>query len=282
MRTTLTGGAVNLALAAIKIAAGIIGASAAMVADGIHSLGDLASDLVLLVSTRLWCRPPDRNHPYGHGRMENLAAISVGLLLVGTGLATGYTGIMKIRSDSDAVPGFTPLLAALISIVVKEWLYRWTMKRSVKLRSPAMEANAWHHRADAFSSIPAFAAVSGAMLFPGHSWIDPAGALVVSVLIVQAAVRIIMEGLHNITDRAASPKLISCIKDIVIATKGVSGCHAIRSRVSGGSVVIDLHIQVDGQISVREGHNIAGAVETRILSECGDISDVLIHVEEAV
>lgn len=280
IKVTVVGAVLNLVLSILKVIAGIVGNSSAVVADGIHSLSDLVTDAVVIIGAGFWSQPPDRRHPHGHGKIENLVSVIIGLLLLIAGAATGYKAVENIRFESALPPGLLPLVAAIASIISKEILYRWTKEKASVINSPALSANAWHHRADALSSIPAALAVGTSILFPELSYLDFAGAIVVSLFILQAGYKITREGLEQLTDHAAQPELIECVENIVRNTEGVLGCHAVRSRLSGGEVHVDLHVQVDGDLTVREGHKIAGFVKKRVLQKCGNVNDILVHLED--
>jgi len=278
-RVTWAGLFVNLVLSAIKFAAGIFGRSQALVADAIHSLTDLTTDIAVLAGSHYWLRPPDENHPYGHRRLETLVTVFIGVMLIAAGIGIGWKAISTLHQKHAAPPGWIAVLAALVSIACKESLYRWTAITGRRIKSPALAANAWHHRTDAFSSIPVLVAVAGARLFPTWSFLDHVGAVVVSIFILHASIKIIWPSLGELIDVGAPMETQKKIREIAHRNKGVLQVHDIRTRYISASVQVDLHIVVDGCITVREGHNIADDVRNRITGEIPEVLDVVVHVD---
>jgi cation diffusion facilitator family transporter len=278
-RVTWAGLFVNLVLCAIKFAAGIFGRSQAVVADAIHSLTDLTTDIAVLAGSHYWSRPPDENHPYGHRRLETLITVFIGVVLIAAGIGIGWKAISTLHQEHAAPPGWIAVVAALVSIVCKESLYRWTAISGRRIKSPALAANAWHHRTDAFSSIPVLVAVAGARLFPAWSFLDHVGAVVVSIFILHASIKIIWPSLGELIDVGAPMETQKKIREIAHRNKGVLQVHDIRTRYISTSVQVDLHIVVDGCITVREGHTIADDVKNRITGEIPEVLDVVVHVD---
>lgn len=278
-RVTWIGLIINLLLAAFKFTAGIIGSSQVIVADAIHSLTDCATDIAILVGSRYWSRPPDEGHPHGHRRIETLVTIFIGSALLIAAIEIAWDSINSLHEKHSNQPGWIALAAAGVSIVIKEALYRWTTLVGKRVKSPALLANAWHHRLDAISSVPALLAVGGAILFSTWAFLDHVGAIVVSILIMQAAIKIIWPGIREFTDAGAPKHICEQIRNIARKEDAVQQVHAIRTRYVGTSLQVDLHIVIDGSMSVLEGHNVAGAVKNRILSEGPDVIDVLVHIE---
>lgn len=279
-RATWIGLLANLALCAVKFAAGVLSHSQAVVADAVHSLSDSTTDVAVLVGSCFWGKPPDETHPYGHRRIETLVAIVVGLVLAGAGVSVALTALLTLRQPEPAdSPGLLAFAAAVVSIVCKESLYRWTLRVGSRVRSLALEANAWHHRSDALSSIPTAVAVGCAVLFPRWSVLDHIGAAIVSLFILQAAFRILLPGLRELAESGAPSRVREHVADIARTTPGVRDVHALRTRYVGAHLHVDLHVLVDGGISVREGHEIASSVTRRVLDRSRDVIDVVVHTE---
>ncbi len=278
-RVTWVGLFINLVLAAIKFAAGIFGRSQALVADAIHSLTDLTTDIAVLAGSHYWSRPPDDNHPYGHRRLETLITVFIGVVLIAAGIGIGWKAISTLYQKHAAPPGWIAVVAAFASIVCKESLYRWTAITGRRIKSSALAANAWHHRTDAFSSLPVLIAVGGARMFPAWSFLDHVGAVVVSIFILHASIKIIWPSLSELIDVGAPMETQKKIRDIALINKNVLQVHDIRTRFISTSVQVDLHIVVEGSITVREGHNIADDVRDRIIGEIPEVLDVIVHVD---
>ena len=271
--------AVNALLSAAKLSAGAVANSQAVLADGVHSLSDMASDIALLVGVRYWVQPSDKNHPYGHGRIETLITWCMGILLGATGLGLGYRAFSTLTAVHRTSPGALALAAALLSIVCKEALYHITVAVGKKVRSSALVANAWHHRSDALSSIPTALAVGGAMLSPRWQLLDHVGAMFVCVLILHAAWRIIVPASRELVDAAPSAELRDAIMETITGFPQVEVAHALRLRYFGAKVAMDFHIQVRPDMTVKEGHDVAEDLKVRLLVEFPDVHDVVIHIE---
>ena len=278
-KVTWVGLWVNLFLAAIKFTAGIYGRSQALVADAIHSLTDLTTDIAVIAGSHYWSRPPDENHPYGHRRLETLVTVFIGVVLIAAGIGIGWKAISALQEKHASPPGWIAVAAALASIVCKESIYRWTAMTGRRLKSAALAANAWHHRTDAFSSIPVLIAVAGARVFPSWSFLDHLGAAVVSIFILHASIKIIWPGLSELIDVGAPKETRKKIRDIALKNEGVLQVHDIRTRYISSSIQVDLHIVVDGLITVRQGHDIADDVKARIIDRIPEVLDVIVHVD---
>jgi cation diffusion facilitator family transporter len=278
-RVTLVGTLVNLLLSVFKVTAGILGHSQVVLADGVHSISDLATDLAVLIGMNYWTEPPDDTHPYGHGHIETLVTLALALTLAAVSLGMAFNAIASLKSHHDVVPGKIALVAALTSLVSKEILFRWTILVGRQEKSTAIVANAWHHRSDAFSSIPAVLAVAIAQIAPGWSFLDHVGAVLVSLLILQAAWKIGHPALQALTDRSAPPETQDAMRALALAVPGVLASHALRTRFLGSGWGVDLHVQVQADLTVDKGHNIAGAVKKRLLDDGPDVVDVIVHVE---
>ncbi len=270
---------VNLFLAAIKFTAGIYGRSQALVADAIHSLTDLTTDIAVIAGSHYWSRPPDENHPYGHRRLETLVTVFIGVALIAAGIGIGWKAISALQEKHASPPGWIAVAAALASIVCKESIYRWTAMTGRRVKSAALAANAWHHRTDAFSSIPVLIAVAGARVFPSWSFLDHLGAVVVSIFILHASIKIIWPGLSELIDVGAPKEIRKKIRNIALKNESVLQVHDIRTRYISSSIQVDLHIVVDGLITVRQGHDIADDVKARIIDRISEVLDVIVHVD---
>ena len=269
----------NILLAGIKFSAGYFGRSQALVADAIHTLTDTATDIAVIAGSHYWSRPPDETHPYGHRRLETLITVFIGIMLAAAGLGIGWQAISTLHKTPGPPPGWIALIAALISIVTKEIIYRWTAAAGKRIRSPALVANAWHHRSDAISSLPVLIAVGGAMLFPTWSFLDHVAAAVVSIFILHAAMKIIWPGISELIDAGAPGEVRKKILKIAGKCDGVHEIHKVRTRFISTAIQIDMHIVVDGSISVREGHSIADDVKDQIIAGISDVLDVVVHVD---
>jgi cation diffusion facilitator family transporter len=278
-RVTWIGLIINILLAGLKFAAGYIGQSQAVIADAIHSLTDTTTDLAVIAGSHYWSRPPDENHPYGHRRLETVITVFIGLMLSAAGIGIGWEAISTLHKQQESVPSWIALGAALVSILVKEALYRWTATVGKKIRSPALAANAWHHRSDAISSLPVLVTVGGAFIFPTWSFLDHVGAVVVSIFILHAALKIIWPAIRELVDTGASEEVQKKIVAISCSHQEVLEIHKVRTRYVSSSIQVDMHIVVDGSITVREGHAIADEVESHIMAEIPEILDIVIHVD---
>jgi len=269
----------NLFLAGFKFIAGISGKSQALVADAIHSLTDLTTDIAVIAGSHYWSRPPDDDHPYGHKRLETLVTVFIGIVLVAAGIGIGWRAISTLQQKSAAPPGWIALLAAFVSIISKEAIYRWTAITGKRVKSPALAANAWHHRTDALSSLPVLVAVAGAKAFPSWSFLDHFGAAVVSIFILHASIKIIWPAVSELIDAGVPTETLKTIRAMALKNEDVLQVHDIRTRYISSSIQVDLHIVVDGTITVREGHIIADDVRDRIIGEIPEILDVIVHVD---
>jgi cation diffusion facilitator family transporter len=278
-RVTVIGLIGNIAIAALKFVVGTVGFSQAVVADAVHSLSDTVTDLAVLLGLKYWSAPADDRHPYGHGRIETMVTLALGLVLTAVALGIGYRAISTVRETHPKQPQWIAFVGAAVSIVFKEILYRWTVAVGRRVRSSALLANAWHHRSDALSSIPAALAVVLALINPRWAFVDHIGAMVVCVIILHAAWGIIRPALDELIDSGAPEHVREQIRSLAAGLRGVETVHAIRCRRSGPGLHIDLHVTVDGSMSVREGHEISEAVKRYLLEHGPDIVDVVVHLE---
>jgi len=274
---TLWGIFVNILLLAIKIFSGILIKSSALIADGFHSLSDLASDFVVLAGIRLSNRPPDETHPYGHKRFETLTTQIVGLILLAVGFGFIWKASAAVFRGEMNFPGGIVLVVAGISVVAKEILFILTRKISKETHSTALYANAWHHRSDSFSSLAVL--VGGVASLLGWGYADQVATIVVGLMIIGIAGKILYEGLIEITEHSADKGSIETINHILSEELDVLDWHALRTRKVGGELFIDLHLLVDPGISVKDSHMICERVEKRIDRELTKPVNVLIHCE---
>ena len=283
-RITLWGAAVNLLLTAGKIAAGIFGRSAAMIADGVHSLSDLLSDFVVLVFTHISSKGRDRKHSFGHGKFETLATLIVSLILIIVGARLMNGGIRSIiaviNGEVLPEPRLIALAAAAVSIAAKEILYHATARVGRKANSPVVIANAWHHRSDALSSIGSLIGIGGAM-FLGDKWtiLDPLASCGISIAIIVVAVRIAMPSMSELLDASLPEDIENEIMETASAVDGVIDIHELKTRRNGVSFIIDAHITVSPDISIVEAHDIATHVEDALRSKYGIETQISIHME---
>ena len=283
-KVTLVGGAGNLLLLAFKFTAGILAHSAAMIADAVHSLSDFITDIVVLVFVGISARPQDSTHDYGHGKFETLATFFIGLALAAAAIGIVVNGAVKFASwlngEELAAPGTLALWAALISIVVKEILYRYTASKGRKLESPAVVANAWHHRSDALSSIAAAVGIGGAILL-GKCWtvLDPLASIVVGAMLLKVAWELVKPSLGELTEKSLPEDTEKEILDIICSDPAVSHPHNLRTRRIGNRIAIEVHVRMDGDMPLREAHNKASLIERKLRDRFGPQTHVTVHTE---
>ena len=283
-KVTMVGGAVNVVLLLFKFVAGIVGHSAAMVADAVHSLSDFVTDVIVLVFVHISGKPKDKSHDYGHGKFETLAMTVIGLALLVVAVGIVYSGMTKIidwanGTDLEA-PGMLALWAALLSIVLKEGVYRYSMVKARELNSQAVEANAWHHRSDALSSLGTAIGIGGA-IFLGKRWtvLDPIASVVVGMFIVKVAIDLLRRGIGDLMGQSLPDAVEEEMLQMVGAIPGVVEPHNLRTRRIGNHYAIELHIRMDGDISLRESHDKASEVEDMLRNRYGEDTHVAVHVE---
>lgn len=284
-RVTLLGSVVNLLLLVFKFVAGVLGHSAAMIADAVHSLSDFVTDLIVIVFVKISSKPEDADHAYGHGKYETLASCIIGLALIVVGVMMGYNAMVKIvdvvRNGTElASPGIIALAAAVLSIVLKEWMFHLTRKVAREVDSPAVEANAWHHRSDALSSVGTAIGIGGAVLL-GSKWavLDPIAALVVSVFIVVQAAKILSDAIDQLMEKSLPRDVEQRICEIVYEEEGTSDIHHLRTRKIGSQISIELHVRMNGYLTLREVHDKSIAIEKRLRAAFGESTYINLHVE---
>ena len=283
-RVTLVGSVVNLLLVGLKAVAGLAGHSAAMVSDAVHSLSDFITDIVVLVFVRVSAKPQDEGHDYGHGKFETLATLLIGLALAAAAVGIVVSGAVKLarwlQGETLQSPGKIALWAALVSIVVKELLYQYTRLRGRKLNSGALEANAWHHRSDALSSIGAAIGIGGALLL-GQKWavLDPLASIVVGAMLVKVAWDLLGPSFGELTDSSLPAETEKDMLDIIRSVPGVEDPHNLRTRRIGSRIAAEVHIRLDGSQSLEEAHEKASEVERRFKERFGQQSHIIVHME---
>jgi cation diffusion facilitator family transporter len=278
-RVTWVGLVLNAFLAAAKIMIGLLFASQALIADGIHSISDMATDLVVIIGAGYWTLPPDQKHPYGHGRVESLVSIIIGVVLIAAAFGMIWEAVRGFDKPHTQLPGWPALAVALISIGLKEWLYRWTIGIGRKLHSSALVSNAWHHRSDALSSVPVAVAVIGGFIFPDLRFLDHLAAVIVSAMLLKASWDIAAPCVRELCETGAGKEFENIIRQAATEVNAIAEIHAIRTRKIGGSVFADMHILVPPEMTVRKGHEISGILRRRIMETDERIVDVLIHIE---
>lgn len=283
-KVTLAGGAVNVVLLAFKFIAGILGHSAAMIADAVHSLSDFVTDLIVLIFVHISGKPQDKSHDYGHGKYETLALTIIGIALVIVAVGIFHNGALRIaawwRGDELQAPGMLALWAALVSIILKELTYRYTIRNARNLDSPALEANAWHHRSDALSSIGTAVGIGGAVLL-GKRWavLDPLASVVVGAFIVKVAVELIIQGMRDLLEHSLPDDIEDEIMQIAQSEPDVIEPHDLRTRRIGNLYAIELHILMNGDITLARAHDHADSIESRLKKRFGENTHVAIHME---
>ena len=267
-----------------KFIAGILGHSAAMVADAVHSLSDFVTDVIVLVFVRISNKPEDKSHDYGHGKYETLAMTLIGVALLAVAIGIVYGGVTKIilwaNGTQLEAPGLLALWAALLSVVLKEAIYRYSMVKARQLKSQAVEANAWHHRSDALSSIGTSVGIGGA-IFLGQRWtvLDPLASVIVGVFIVKVSIDLLRDGIGDLMEQSLPDEVEQEMLRLVAALPGVIEPHDLRTRRLGNHYAIELHILMDGDITLREAHDKATEVETLLREHYGADTHIAVHVE---
>lgn len=283
-KVTVVGGLVNLLLLVFKFVAGILGHSAAMIADATHSLSDFVTDIIVLIFVKLGNRPKDKSHDYGHGKYETLAMTIIGLALMVVAVGIIVEGAKKIAfwagGGTLEEPGMLAFWAAIVSIVMKEAVYRYSIIKARKLNSKAVEANAWHHRSDALSSLGTAVGIGGA-IFLGDKWaiLDPIASVVVGAILVKVAFELLRDGFGDLMEQSLPDKIENEIIQLVDTIPGITKPHNLRTRRIGNHYAIEIHIMMDGDITLREAHDKATEVEELLRKQYGNETHVAVHVE---
>lgn len=282
LRTSAVTMAANLLLSLGKLAAGLLAHSAAMISDAVHSASDVFSTLIVIVGVRLSGRAADREHPYGHERMECVAAIVLAFILFMTGLFIGWGGLrIVLRSDASAleVPGLAALIAAIVSILVKEGMFQYTRRQALAVDSSALMADAWHHRSDALSSVGALIGIAGARL--GLPILDPLASLVICVFILKAALDIFRDAVDRMVDRSCDPETEAAIRGLALAHEGVVGVDRLTTRIFGSRIYVEMELAVDEGLSFPAAHTVAEEVHDAIEAAYPRIKHIMIHANPA-
>ena len=280
----MVGGAVNVVLLLFKFVAGIVGHSAAMIADAVHSLSDFVTDIIVLVFVRISGKPTDKSHEYGHGKYETLATTLIGLALLIVAVGIVYSALTKIIAWAEGgtleAPGMLALWAALLSIILKEAVFHYSMVEARKLKSQAVEANAWHHRSDALSSIGTAIGIGGA-IFLGERWtvLDPMAGIIVGIFIIKVAIDLLRNGIGDLMEHSLPDEVESEILQLAGSIPGVTEPHDLHTRRIGNHYAIELHILMDDDISLREAHNKSEEVENILREHYGKETHISVHVE---
>jgi cation diffusion facilitator family transporter len=276
--SAIVGGQVNLVLSIVKVAAGTLWQSQALVADGIHSFSDLLSDALVWYAGRHASHAPDLEHPYGHRRFETLATLILGSLLLVVAIGIGWDAGERLFAPEELLePQPLALAAAAASILVKEWLYWWTLGYARRVRSEMLRANAWHHRSDAISSVVVLVGIGGTLA--GLPYLDAIAAVIVAAMIAHISWELGRDSIKELVDTGLQAERVAAIRTTISSVGGVRDVHMLRTRKHGGEASVDVHVLVDPRVSVSEGHMIALVVENRLKQKIDDITDVTIHVD---
>lgn len=267
---------INSILSIFKLIAGIIGRSSAMISDSIHSISDVISTIIVIIGIKLSNKKSDKGHQYGHERFENVASIILSFLLLITGLLIGIKGINNIYTKKFVIPTTIPLLAALISIITKEWMYWYTIKVSKKYNSDSLKADAWHHRSDALSSVGSLIGIYASR--KGLIYMDLIASIIIALIIIKTSIDIFIESIRKMTDTSCNEETINNIKDIIMNTNGVKSIDILKTRLFGNKIYIDLEISADKNITFQESHTICHKVHDEIESKIKDVKHCMIHI----
>ncbi len=267
----------NVILASIKLFAGIAGRSSAMMADAAHSFSDVISTVIVMIGLHMAKKPADDDHPYGHEKMEPVAAKILAFMLFVTALAIGYGGIRRIVAGNYAAPGMIALYAAVLSIVVKEWMYRYTRRGSEKIDSTVLLADAWHHRSDAISSLGALIGIGGARL--GYKILDPVVSLLICVLIIKISLDIYMQSVSQLVDYAGDKETVEKIKKEISMVEGVIHINKLKTRLHVNKLFVDVEVAVAGTLSVVEGHDIAEKIRNKVEGGGYRVKHCMVHID---
>ena len=270
----------NLLISIAKFLAGVIGHSSAMISDAIHSASDVFSTIVVMIGVKIGGKESDKNHQYGHERLESVASLILALTLAVTGCGIGYGGLKTIIAGSEGasiqVPTALPLAAAILSIVAKEGMYWYTMRAAVQINSGALKADAWHHRSDALSSVGSLVGIGGAML--GYPILDPIASVIICVFILKAAFDIFRDAIGKMTDEACDDRMVEAVKALVVRQQGVLALDDIKTRMFGNKAYVDIEIAVDGNLLLKEAHNIAEMVHDEVEHNFPEVKHCMVHV----
>ena len=278
MRESIVSVAVNMLLSGLKLAAGLIAHSGAMVSDAVHSASDVFSTFVVMIGVHMASKEADEEHPYGHERMECVAAIVLAAVLFATGLAIGYAGLNQLLGGYEEIkaPGALALLAAVVSIGVKEWMYWYTVLAAKKINSGALKADAWHHRSDALSSVGALFGIAGARM--GYPFLDCVASVVICAFVIKAAYDIFKDAVDKMLDTACDKDTVKKLQKIILNQPGVLGISKLTTRIFGSKVYVDVEIEADGDMTLRAAHEVAENVHHAIERGASDVKHCMVHV----
>lgn len=267
---------VNVFLSIVKLIAGVIGKSSAMISDAVHSISDVISTFIVIIGLKISNKDNDKEHQYGHERYENVASILLSFLLFITGFIIGVDGIKNLYNNTYSTPSIVALFSAILSIVVKEWMYWYTIRVAKKYNSDSLKADAWHHRSDALSSVGSLVGIGFAML--GLTYMDMVASILISILILKISIEIFVESISKMMDTSCSEEVINEIKKIVLNTKGVIEIESLKTRLFGSKIYIDLEINAKKNISFEESHNIAHKVHDRVEKRIDNVKHCMVHI----
>jgi cation diffusion facilitator family transporter len=277
-KVTLIGSAIDLALGVLKLIFGYLANSQALIADGVHSLSDLATDFMVLFAAKHGSRDADEAHPYGHGRFETLATVALGIALIVVAVGIAWDAVERLFHPEELLePGVWALVVAGVSVFSKEWIYHYTMHVAKRLKSSMLKANAWHSRTDAISSIVVVIGVGGTMA--GLEYLDSIAAVLVGAMVAKIGWDLAWQSVHELVDTALDPERVSVIRNEILSVGGVRELHMLRTRQMGGEALVDVHVIVDPKLSVSEGHYIGEKVRKRLIEEVEEVTDVMVHVD---
>ncbi len=278
IRVSIVSVAVNILLSVLKLAAGLIAHSGAMVSDAVHSASDVFSTFVVMIGVHMASKEADEEHPYGHERMECVAAIVLAAVLFATGLAIGYTGLEQLLGGYEEikVPGALALLAAVVSIGVKEWMYWYTVLAAKKINSGALKADAWHHRSDALSSVGALFGIAGARM--GYPFLDCVASVIICAFVIKAAYDIFKDAVDKMLDTACDKDTVKKLQKIILNQPGVLGISKLTTRIFGSKIYVDVEIEADGDMTLRAAHEVAENVHHAIEQGASDVKHCMVHV----
>jgi len=278
MKVTLVGSAIDLALGVLKIIVGFIAQSQALIADGVHSLSDLVTDFAVLYAAKHSHREADEDHPYGHGRIETVATVALGIALIAVATGISYDALDRLfHPETLLMPAIWAIYAALLSVILKEWIYRYTMRVARKYNSKMLRANAWHSRSDAISSVIVVIGVAGSMA--GLWYLDALAAVGVGLMIAKIGFDLVWDSLKELIDTGLAAEQVETIRQAILDVDGVNSLHILRTRQMGGDALVDVHIQVAPDISVSEGHFISETVRSRLIRDIDYVADVMVHID---
>ena len=271
--------AVNVVLTCGKLAAGILGRSHAMISDAVHSASDVFSTLIVMAGVSMSAKQSDKEHPYGHERLECVAALFLAVILCATGLGIGFGAVREVVSGEvkdAAIPGLMALAAAIVSIVVKEWMYRYTIKAADSIHSSALKADAWHHRSDALSSVGAFVGICGARM--GFAFMDPAASIVICIFICKASLDVLRDALDKMVDKACDEKTAQAIRRTALAPPGVVRIDGLKTRLFGPRMYVDIEIAVDGRLNLQQAHTISREVHDMVEEQFPQVKHCAVQI----